>query len=78
MRSRWEPVQVGLFFATLVAAWEAGVRAFQVKEYLLPPPSAVALELWQSRWLLLQHGLITLNETVLGFLAGSRYKAIFG
>jgi NitT/TauT family transport system permease protein len=71
MRSRWEPVQVGLFFAALVAAWEAGVRAFQVKEYLLPAPSVVGLELWQSRWLLLQHGLITLNETVLGFLAGA-------
>lgn len=71
MRPRWETAQVGAFFVALVAAWEVGVRYFQVKEYLLPTPSAIAMEAWQFRGLLLKHGLITLNETVLGFLAGA-------
>ncbi len=71
MRSRWEAAQVGAFFVALAVAWEVAVRALHVKEYLLPAPSAIALEAWQSRGLLLRHGLITLNETVLGFAAGT-------
>jgi NitT/TauT family transport system permease protein len=67
---RWETVQVGGFFLALAVAWELAVGLFRVKEYLLPAPSAIALELWQSRWILLQHSVITLNETVWGFLAG--------
>ncbi len=68
--SRWEAIQIGGFFLALAVLWEMAVRVFQVKEYLLPPPSAIALELWQSRWVLLKHGVITLNETLAGFLAG--------
>lgn len=58
-----------LFFIALAVAWEAGVRWFEIKPYLLPTPSAIAVETWTSAHLLWQHGLITLNEVLLGFVS---------
>jgi NitT/TauT family transport system permease protein len=47
--------------------WEASVRFFKVKAYLLPPPSAVLGEAWQSAGLLWDQTLVTLWEVLAGF-----------
>lgn len=56
-----------LFFAALMLAWEFGVKAFEVKAYLLPAPSDVLREAWASRAALLTNGWVTLQEVVIGF-----------
>ena len=62
------------------ALWEAGVRAFKVKAYLLPPPSAVLGEAWKSAGLLRDQTLVTLWEVLAGFslavLAGVALAAL--
>ena len=54
----------------LLFLWQVLEVAFDVPRLLLPPPSAIAAELLFWRGLLFQHSLITLYETVLGFLLG--------
>lgn len=56
------------FYIALALLWEFGVRLADVKSYLLPAPSAILVELWQSRAPLLQHALITLTEVFWGFV----------
>lgn len=61
---------VGFAVACLVA-WTGAVHLFDVKEYLLPTPLTI-LDRVVTDWdLLWQHGLVTLKETVLGFVLGS-------
>lgn len=55
--------------AALVAAWEIWVQVGDVPKWQLPAPSAVAVELAESRALLWDHTLVTLKEVALGFLA---------
>ncbi|HVM80703.1 MAG TPA: ABC transporter permease [Stellaceae bacterium] len=55
-----------LAFLALFAAWEIGVRAFHVKEYLLPPPSLV-LGAFLAHW---QTVLASAWTTTLEILAG--------
>jgi len=47
--------------------WEAAVRGFQVKPYLLPAPSVVLVEAWKSAGLLWTQTLVTLWEVLAGF-----------
>ena len=54
----------------LLVLWQVLVVAFDVPRLLLPSPLAIADELLRWRGLLFQHSLITLYETVLGFLLG--------
>ena len=60
-------ISVG-FFVLLGLAWEFGVRWSGVQSYLLPPPSAIAAELWQSRGPILSQSLVTLTEVFWGFI----------
>ena len=50
-----------------LAGWEALVRWRQVPDWLLPPPSAVAVTLVSERELLWRNTLVTLTEVLLGF-----------
>lgn len=55
---------IGLF-----AAWEAGVRIFGIREFLLPAPSAIwvaTIDAWPT---VLDHTLATLGTVLAGFLA---------
>jgi NitT/TauT family transport system permease protein len=52
----------------LLVLWEAAVRAFDVKIYLVPPPSLVAAKLGSSLDLIAKHGWVTLREIVWGYL----------
>jgi len=57
-----------LTFVALVALWEVLVRGFAVPGWLLPAPSAIAVALVESRDELIHHSLVTLYETLLGFV----------
>ena len=56
------------FFLLLGLGWEFGVRWSGVASYLLPPPSAILAELWDSRGPILAQSLVTLTEVFWGFL----------
>ena len=51
--------------------WEVFVRSGEIKEYILPAPSAILNEFKNSKDLLLKHSLVTVSETVLGFILGT-------
>jgi NitT/TauT family transport system permease protein len=53
--------------AVLLAAWEAAVRIFQVKQVILPAPSAIWAEFAASPGWYLTHGWYTLLVTLGGF-----------
>lgn len=56
---------------TVVAAlllWEAIVRLAHVPAYLLPPPSRIAVALWEHRHMLAMATVRTAGATVAGFL----------
>ncbi|MGH6781896.1 MAG: ABC transporter permease [Sphingomonadaceae bacterium] len=61
------PVIAGAFFMLLALFWEASVRWFGVKAYLLPALSDIGVAFWEARSLLLDHGLVTLGEVLSGF-----------
>lgn len=58
-----------LALGALVGAWELWVQIGEVPKWQLPAPSAVAMELVDSRALLWDNALVTLEEIALGFLA---------
>ena len=53
----------------LLGAWELWVQLGDVPKWQLPAPSAVGQELAESRVLLWENFLVTLEEIVLGFMA---------
>ena len=56
------------FFMAIGLAWEFGVRRSGIQSYLLPPPSDILAELWESRSSLLAQSLVTLTEVFWGFI----------
>lgn len=50
-----------------LGAWELLVAAFGIRSYLLPAPSAIAVEVVNSFSILLQHSWVTVFESVVGF-----------
>src|SRR5215475_15836181 len=60
-------------FVIFIIGWEAAVRGLNISKIVLPPPSAVAIALWESlrggelHW----HVAVTLYEVLAGFLVGS-------
>ena len=58
-----------VILGALAGAWELWVWAGEVPKWQLPAPSAIAQELVQSRALLWDNTLVTLEEVALGFLA---------
>jgi len=57
-----------LFIVLLI--WESMVKLYNVKEYILPAPSAILKELISSFDILMEHTAVTVFETVMGFLIG--------
>ena len=66
LRSWTIPVAV---LAALLGAWELWVQVGEVPKWQLPAPSIIARELAESRALLWENALVTLEEIALGFLA---------
>jgi NitT/TauT family transport system permease protein len=56
-------------FIALLAVWQYLVGALDVEEFVLPTPTEIASEMWESRSLLLENGWVTLREVAGGFLA---------
>ena len=55
--------------ASIVIAWEIGVRVTETPTWLLPAPSDVARSLVEDRAILLPNALVTLTEVMLGFVS---------
>jgi NitT/TauT family transport system permease protein len=72
-RTPVEMVQSILLLVGLLAVWELTVDWLEVSPILLPPPSAVAISLFNGlkSGLLVKHFGVTFFETVGGFLLGS-------
>jgi NitT/TauT family transport system permease protein len=86
--SRWRiPNRLAslVLLVVLLAAWEVGVRVFNVPRFLIPPFSEVMVGLWRglatvpwakdSLW---YHTAITLAEILLGFFVGSAIGLALG
>jgi len=58
---------VGIFLLLLLI-WETVVRLMEIKEYILPAPTAIWQALVNSWGLLWDHSLQTINEAFLGFM----------
>lgn len=61
----WLPAVVTI--VVLLVAWEVLVDVLDVQRWLLPAPSVIATEIFDSFGLLMRHAHITLSETVVGF-----------
>jgi NitT/TauT family transport system permease protein len=59
----------GLFLA--FALWEAVVRLFSVPAFILPPPSAVIVEMVSSAGILVHHTLVTIIGTSISLVVGA-------
>ena len=62
-----------ILFAGLLTAWEVVVRALEVPDFIIPPPSQIVVALYRGfeRGIYLRHLSITLTETIVGFAIGS-------
>jgi NitT/TauT family transport system permease protein len=84
-RTRPEFLLAPVLLVVIVVAWEYGVVLFDVPNYILPTPSAIAVALWRGLdagmldrggyWL---HTWITVAEVLLGFVIGSGVGLILG
>ncbi len=61
----------------VIGGWEFIVRLRDTPRWFLPPPSAVASALFDSRQLLLHHTLITLEEVAVGFALSFLLGVVF-
>lgn len=59
-------IPIGLI-ALAIGCWEVVVRLRDTPRWFLPPPSAVAVALFNNRGALLYHTTITLEEVAVGF-----------
>ena len=62
---RWLPA--ALVAGIVIGAWEGLVAVNDVPSWKLPPPSGVAVEMWEARALLASHTWVTLAEVLAGF-----------
>ena len=65
----WIPAVV--VFALGIAAWEFGVKALDVQNFLLPPLSDILETLWDDRSGLMSAAWFTFKEALGGFVIGS-------
>jgi NitT/TauT family transport system permease protein len=73
-RKLYEALPVLLVFISSIVAWEIAIVAFGVKEFLVPAPSKVVLQLFNRNLSWPYHFWVTTWETVAGFLVA----AVFG
>lgn len=58
----------GISFFLILGIWELIVRGFSIPSYLLPPPSAIVLDIFNNIPVLLSNSAITFGEAFLGFI----------
>ena len=62
---RWLPALV--IGGAAIGAWEGLVVVKDVPSWKLPPPSGIAVEMWEARSMLASHTWVTLEEVLVGF-----------
>jgi NitT/TauT family transport system permease protein len=67
-RRLYEALPVLLVFIASLVAWEIAIVAFGIKEFLVPAPSKVVLQLFNRNMSWPYHFWVTAWETVAGFL----------
>src|SRR5262249_33048817 len=69
-----------LLIAATIVLWDAVVRVFHMPAYILPAPLNVFTALWRGMQsgVYLQHLMVTLEETLLGFVVGCAFAFVFG
>jgi NitT/TauT family transport system permease protein len=65
-----ESVPAAVVFVLGLALWEAAVFAFSIEFYLLPAPHVVVVSLRESYPVLLEAGLYTFTEALIGYALG--------
>jgi NitT/TauT family transport system permease protein len=85
MRTRPELVLAPTLLVVILLGWEYSVKWLQVPNYILPPPSHIAVALWRGLdagmfdrggyWL---HAGVTLYQVLLGFVIGSGVGLLLG
>ncbi len=70
----WVPAVVVL--VGMIALWEGVIRAFDVQEFLLPKPSAIASTFWDTRSNLWAAGWFTFQEALGGFVLGCGFAIL--
>ena len=55
-------------FATIVFLWYCLVTVFQTPSYLFPDPVLVFSSFWENKIAIFNNALVTLTETIIGFL----------
>jgi NitT/TauT family transport system permease protein len=80
IKKKPETVLSPILFIIFVALWELLVIAFDIRRVLLPRPSEIvrSLYIYFSTGLIYRHILVTLYETVVGFLIGSTIGLVLG
>lgn len=58
---------VGTFIG-LIILWELAYYVFDIPKFIVPPPSDILRETWEWRAYLLDHTLVTMYETLAGFV----------
>lgn len=64
--------------AALLLVWEAACQIFEIKEFVLPAPSACFAELWTSRAVIWHFALPTLWVTMAGFAVAVVFGIVLG
>lgn len=57
-----------LSLVLLLVAWEAGVKIFEIRRYILPAPGAIVTALIENRVLLFEASTYTLRSVLIGYL----------
>jgi len=65
----WAPAAA--VFVLGIVLWQLAVVAFDIQEFLLPKPTAIASTLWDERGSLWHAGVYTFKEALGGFALGS-------
>jgi NitT/TauT family transport system permease protein len=61
-------LRITIFYVATLLLWEGLVRLFHVPDWLVPAPSQIFDVIADKNSVMLSHTLVTLNETLLGFV----------
>lgn len=67
-----------LFTVGLIVIWELAVRIFQIPEFFLPPPTAIAKAFYDYWPAIVRNSRITLEATVIGFALAVGFGLLLG
>jgi NitT/TauT family transport system permease protein len=78
--ARLGPLISALGFVGLIALWEVSTRAFGIPDYILPPPSQIAVSLYKgiASGLLVYHFSITAFQTLSAFFIAATLGITIG